>query len=200
MPIFEIDVEVFDALLLHIIQFLCLGLAVFFGLRLYGKRFFKPVPFGLFFIATFLISSAVYDMSTFVHYDYQRALFQELPERVFQARYAFSFALRTLIIIVSLGLLRLDERCRKAIIGLAVFTIATIYWKHPFYVFENVAIMVERNYFGAADELRFPAFPWISMFVYVTADLLIAGFLIYYFTLQSVTRLYRKNEPTPAQP
>ncbi|HLF18152.1 MAG TPA: hypothetical protein VI749_04565 [Candidatus Omnitrophota bacterium] len=189
-----------DALVRHLIlsyfdQFLIIGVVVYVLLAVLMVISKKPRSLSLLIICSLLATSCVYDFFNLVDYGYQRQLFLPMPEWVFQVRFCFSILLRSALIAISVGLIYRNELARKAVIAIAVFTIATIYWKHPYYVFENIAIMVEQQYFGAPiKQLQFPEFPRISMLVYIAVDLIIAGVLIYYFTLPSVVRFYKKDE------
>ena len=138
------------------------------------------------------MSSALYDLPHLFNYSYNRQMFAPLSDTLFTLRYLFSMALRISYIIVGFGLIRLKPWARLFVVYLGVFTIATIYWKHPFYVFENIAIMSEQQQsLAPVTELQYPAFPWISMFFYVTVDLVIAGLLVYYFTRQPVVDVFQ---------
>lgn len=194
MPDIFIDTNVLVTVIKHSVQFLCLAIIFFFFFRLWGRTYSPQRPLSLNIIVALLMASALYDTIYLLDYDYIRWMFNQLPDRLFYLRYGFSFFLRLYLLITAFGLMSLKEIARKAIIALAIFTILTIYWKHPFYVFENIAIMVEQNYFEEAiEQLKYPMLPWISMFFYVTADLIIAGLIIFYFTLPE-TRAYFKDK------
>ncbi len=60
MPLtIEIDVELFDVIFLRLQQFLCIGIAVFFLLKLLGKRVSLATLPGLWAIAVFLMATSL---------------------------------------------------------------------------------------------------------------------------------------------
>jgi len=195
MPLtIEIDVSLFDVIFLRLQQFLCIGIAVFFSLKLLDKRLRMTTLPGLWAIAVILMATSVYDLLTFTDYDYIRAVLAQLSEPLFHARYAFSIFLRFAWIAISVGLLLLRPWARMSAIYLSLFTVATIMWKHPYYVFENIAIMVEQQGAQAPiSHLQYPDYPWISMFLYVSVDIVISVMIITYLMLEHVSGQFRHD-------
>ena len=194
MPDIEIDLPVVDFIFQHIASLICIGILIFFLVRVADRGKYLSRPLGIWAWGIFLLTASVYNLINFHDYKYYRFMFQELPEPIVSLRYGFSILFRGVIIVAAFGTLYFKEWARKLLLSVALFTIATIYWKHPYYAFENIAIMIESNYFGApVQELAYPAFPWITLFIYILFDLLTAGLIIYYFTLSEITGLYQKH-------
>jgi hypothetical protein len=193
-PTAEIDARLFDVILLRIQFFICIGIVVFFALRLLGQRVALARLPGLWAIAIFVITSSLYDLTTFTDYVYHRVIFGQLSEAVFNLRFTFSILLRLTWIGVGIGLMLRRPWARQLALYLSLFTIATIMWKHPYYVFENIAIMVEQEQaYAPLTHLQYPEFPWITMFVYVCADIIISAVIITYLTLASVAGHFRHD-------
>jgi len=186
--------ELLLTILDYLIQFVSVLLISFFCIRYVDKKHgVKQRPMALWLIGLFLLSFAGYDLLNFMDYDYYQLMFLGLPKWLITLRYAFSIILRCATIYITLGVLYFNERARQLLIAIAIFTIVTAYWKHPYSVFENIAIMAEKAWgLNTSNGLNYPVYPWISMFVYVTADLLIAGITIYCLTLPKVKALFKK--------
>lgn len=198
MPVnIEIDVILFDIIFGQFLQFACIGWAVFISFRIVKRNARTKTPVGVWALALWIVTGCIYDLLSFVNYDYLRQQFAPLSEELFRLRFSFSVTLRLMLIVVGFGLIALKAWARLATVFFGAFTIATITWKHPFYVFENIAIMVEQNQSQELiTQLQYPAFPWISMFAYVTIDIIFAGLLIYYFTQASVVSIFNHDRTT----
>jgi len=195
MPLnLEMDVSLYDVIFGQFLQFACFGWAVFIIMRIVNRKTRINFPAGMWILVFWLITTSVSDLPSFVNYHYMRQQFAPMSEELFRLRFAFSILLRLALIAIGFGLIRLKEWARQGAVYFGVFTIATIYWKHPYYVFQNIAIMVEQNQSPVpVTQLQYPAFPWICMFVYTSIDLIFAGLLIYYFTQASVAGLYHHD-------
>jgi hypothetical protein len=196
MPYITIDVALMSVIFQHTAHFICIALAIFVSFRFIQRNIPGKRPASLWLFSIFLVTAAIYDLLNFSNYEYYRSIFQQLSDIHFHVRYIFSICLRLFMMAVGYGLFVFKEKARKGTLYFAVFTIVTIFWRHPFYVFERIAIMAEQNYFEVTvRELAYSAFPWISMFFYMTIDLMIAGLLLFYFTRPNVVSLY-KHENT----
>lgn len=150
---------------------------------------------GWFFILTSLIQIFAY--VDFEVYAQQNA---PLAGGLLIARYMISICLRAVGLAVGIGLLLKIPKIRTLAIGLCLFTILTIYWKHPYHAFYNIAQKSEIQYLGPqssaalSGELKYPHFPFINMLVHYCADLAFSGFVIYYLTRREVVRQFEEND------
>ena len=118
--------------------------------------------------------------------------FYPSPERVILVRYILSIALRVVLIISSLGILLRKEIFRKIILFLSLFTIATIYWKHPVVCFERVLLWKVSQGILPVDVLtRIDMLSRISAMICAIMDIGFALCLIYYFTRPQVKKQFR---------
>jgi len=194
------DSELFLTLLDYLIQFVSLLAISYFSIRYVDKkRGVPPRPKGFWWLGLFLLTCAAYDLLNFIDYDYYVLTFIDLPKWLIITRYIFSIILRIAIIYITLGVLYYNERARKLLIAVAVFTIVTVSWKHPYRAFETTALMTEQAWgLDTSQGLNYPQFPWISMLVYVIADILIAAVTIFCLTLPSIKALFKNEKSSSA--
>jgi len=187
------DNELLLTILDYLIQFVSIAVIFFLTIRFIDKKRGIRRPKVLWLIGLFLLTTSLYDLLNFIDYDLYAGMFLELPQWLINVRYAFSVLLRCFTIFLALGVLYFNEQARRFLIAIAIFTIVTIYWKHPYSVFVNTAISAEGAWgLDTSQGLNFPGFPWICMFVYVTADILISGITIYCLTLPNIKALFKK--------
>ncbi len=110
-------------------------------------------------------------------------------------RYAFSWFLRIVGILIGAGLLASKEIARKAILALSWFAILTIYWKNPLASEKLQCAYMQRQFgnplaeFGIRDAASFVA-PYVTAFLCVE-HVIFYGIVIYYFTRPAVRRHFR---------
>ncbi|UPT73317.1 MAG: hypothetical protein M0D55_15750 [Elusimicrobiota bacterium] len=80
--------------------------------------------------AALLLLSGVISLPT-LRFRLYAEVYEYLPYQVMLLRYAVSCAIRAAAIAAGLGLLARREWARRLAIGLELFTLATLWWKHP---------------------------------------------------------------------
>ena len=165
-----------------------ISVAVISYALLLGKNTDKGQPQGVILFGVFLILGSVYKLWGFLNYDYYRFMFQPLSDSIIFARYFGSVALRLVGLIVATGILLLNDVFRKSFIVLCVLTLCSLYWKHPFFVFENISGYTEQQFFQSAvtGELTYPLRPWISLIFNYIIDIVFCGSALFYFTRPKV--------------
>jgi hypothetical protein len=159
------------------------AVVTFYALFL-GKNTNRKQPRGVVLFGVFLILGSIYKLWGFLNYDYYRFMFQQLPDSVILMRYVGSVALRLAGIIVATGLLLLNDMFRKVFMIMCTLTLCTLYWKHPFFVFENISRYTQQMFFVGAGtgELIDPMRPWIVMIFNYVIDIIFCGSALFYFT------------------
>lgn len=167
------------------------GLVVCFAF-IAGKKINKIQPRGVAIFGVLLILGSVYKLWGFLNYDYYRFMFQQLSEEMIRIRYFFSISLRFAALIIATGVLLLKDTFRKLLLLLCLFTICFIYWKHPFFVFENISRYTEQQFLNKTviEELRYPLHPWISLIFSYLMDIIFSGSAIYYFTRPNIKKQF----------
>jgi hypothetical protein len=158
-----------------------------------GKNTGKGRPQGATLFGVFLILGSIYKLWGFLGYEYYLLSFQPLPELAIFVRYIGSVTLRILGLIVATGVLLLRDVFRKFFMVLCVLTLCTLYWKHPLFVFENIARHTEQLFLGksVSGELAYPLHPWISLIFNYSVDIIFCVSALFYFTRPKVKEQFR---------
>ncbi|MBU0469005.1 MAG: hypothetical protein KKF78_00935 [Candidatus Omnitrophica bacterium] len=162
---------------------------------------------GVTWFGVLLTVGALFKIFLLFNYDYYRFLFQPLSDKAIFIRYVMSIAHIFLGLICGIGILILRDVFRKIAILLCFVTVLTVYWKHPVYVFRNVAVYIEHQYNGktfgeevemskegyplfkkgsSIYELEYESFPLISMSFYCIYDIVFCFAFIYFFNNKKV--------------
>jgi len=118
--------------------------------------------------------------------------FSPLSEELILVRYIFSITLRIFLFIAGVGVLFRRDIFRKSILFICLFTICTVYWKHPFLCFKN-SFMFNINQ-GVVPVDLMPKINLITWFCVVTSyimDIVISVFLIYLFTRPKIKEQFK---------
>lgn len=171
-------------------------------------------PRGIAVFGLLLILGTLYKLFGFLRYDYYIFMFQQLPVGSINDRYIISIAYRVVGLITAGGLLLRCEWARQLFICLCVFTLLTLYWKHPRDVFHNIAIYQEYTSginalpAGTVIEMAYPIYPedlgnyrlqrplipfW-SRVVHSLVDLVFCGSAVYYFTRRHVGAAFKEGK------
>ncbi|MCK5081711.1 MAG: hypothetical protein KAR31_02290 [Candidatus Omnitrophica bacterium] len=172
----------------RLVIMMLISMAVISYALLLGKNTEKRQPQGVLLFGVFLILGSIYKLWGFLNYDYYQFMFQQLSEEIVFMRYFGSVMLRIVGLIVATGVLLLNDISRKILIVLCVGTLFSLYWKHPFFVFENISRYTEQQFFQEAviGELTYPAHPWISLIFNYIVDIVFCGSALFYFTRPKV--------------
>lgn len=148
-------------------------------------------------VAVLIILGAFWRLVRLINFNHYKFLFQQFPERAIFIRYLFSIISRIAAIACGVGILSRREFFRKFIVILSLFTILTIYWRHPIAAFQNAyeKAMQQRMadsgvsikggvYYTATPANRLPVI--VALAAAYAVDLAFAGFLIYFFTRKKV--------------
>ena len=152
------------------------------------KRDGQKRPRGLCIFCVLLIVGSLDKLWGFLNYEYYRFMFQQFSEQAILLRYIGSIALRLVGLSIATGVILLKDRFRKALLILCLYTLCSLYWKHPFFVFENIARYTEQLFLNKMGfgELTYPAYPWISLIFHYMIDIVFSGSALYYFTRPKV--------------
>lgn len=147
----------------------------------------KRIYAGICAISICLISFSLKDLWNFSHFERYQFMFNYLPQDVMMLRYKFSIALRLAILVTAIGIMFRKELFRKLMVGIAIFTIMTIYWKHPLDCYRNIFKrmadigLMQPSLVHLSDTLSYA-----MMISCYAIDLAISIGLVYFFTLSGV--------------
>lgn len=72
------------------------------------------------------------------NFEYYSRLFSSMPVWLIRIRFIFSISLRLLMLLGAIGVVLRQNMARNMVQLYSVFTILTIYWKHPYSTFEEL--------------------------------------------------------------
>jgi len=115
-----------------------------------------------------------------------------LPLNLIFLRYFITVLLRVVGLSCGIGILLFSNLFRKLLILLSFSTIFTIYWKHPFFIFEKMYWQVHAMYLRA--QIPEPADlwvkTWIAWLIVSLIDIIFASAIIFYFTRPKIKELF----------
>ena len=153
----------------------------------------KKKPIGLIIFATLLILTSLAQLAIelsraklYIAQLYPMTLNLILP------RYLVTVTIRIVGLACGIGILALNNFFRKLLILLCISTIVTIYWKHPFFIFEKMYRQLHINYLQA--RIPEPAslwiWPWFAWLTVCLIDVIFASVVIFYFTRPRIKALF----------
>ncbi|MDO8536026.1 MAG: hypothetical protein Q7S30_03340 [Candidatus Omnitrophota bacterium] len=146
-------------------------------------------------ISACLILSSIKDIWNFSHFERYQFIFQYLPQETMLLRYKISIVLRVATIIVAAGVLFRKDIFRKLMIWGSLFTIATIYWKHPLDCYKHIFKKMAELGLMQPSLLRLSdLFSWTMMICHYMLDISIAIGIIYFFTRPYVKTLFYQSD------
>ena len=122
-------------------------------------------------------------------FDRYKYIFSYYPENTLWLRYGFSWLQRIIGLAAGIGIFYQKELYRKIAIFFLTFMLATLYWKHPYQGFTNMA-----HYIGVCQNDMLVQFTHITcktiilpaVIVNCLLDLIFAGSIIFYLTRPKV--------------
>ncbi|MDD5568155.1 MAG: hypothetical protein PHY88_03000 [Candidatus Omnitrophica bacterium] len=117
--------------------------------------------------------------------------FRPSPKSLIFIRYLFSLGIRAALFISGIGILFRKDIFRKIAIFVGLFTIATIYWKHPVEVYRKILWWQIRQ--GVLSVEAIPRIDMLAWFCAVTSylvDIIVSLCLVYYLTRPKVRKLF----------
>ena len=118
-------------------------------------------------------------------------IFRYMPPYVILIRYIFSWVQRCIGMTTAIGLLFLKNVFRKITLVLGIFTICTVYWKHPYQGFLIHTQRLDEQFghylaMSGFPELTFTSITRYAVIGNIILDILFWGILIFYFTRSRV--------------
>jgi hypothetical protein len=117
----------------------------------------KSMRIILFCLVGWLCWEVVYDLEHILDFNHYLFMFQDLPPQLIVLRYWGSIGLRLLTLVAAFGMVMGKEGARRLMIYISVYTIVTIYFKHPYSAIVNSNIYWNLN---MSDFERVASLPW----------------------------------------
>jgi len=157
----------------------------------------KKISKGVVIFGVLFILTSVWQAQKFISFDYYSRVFQQLPPFFIVGRYIISIMLRVLGFSAGIGLLLRKDIARKLALGLAIFTILSLYWKHPYSVVYNyykISFYFTQNPDGVVQFVlpeTIKQYTLVTLAVFYLFDILFCSGLIYYFTRPKVKAQFK---------
>lgn len=115
-----------------------------------------------------------------------------LPAWLTTTRYCFSWFQRILGISAAILALMYKEIGRKLLLLIGIFTISTVYWKHPYVAVESFVYDMQGRYPVDVQVFSLESIALAATISLCFLDVLFQGILIFYFTRDGVIRAFNK--------
>ena len=158
----------------------------------------ENVPRGIKILGGLFIISSLIQMHALLNFEWYKEVYRYLPGSLMIMRYSFSWIQRILGISAGIGLLYLNELSRKILLCISVFSILTLYWKHPFIAFQYHTEYLDRELgflfsHTGLPHISFSSLVLPSLIVQDLSDILFNGVVIYYLTRPKVKAMFKKS-------
>lgn len=142
-----------------------------------------------------IISSLVHIHKLIVDIDWYTSTYNYWPADLIVLRYAFSWFQRLLGILAGVGILMQKNPARLLAMGIAWFTMLTLYWKHPYPAFLLNAQNLDKQYghiiaAAGVPGVSFASLAFVSLIVQFIGDIAFCSTLIYFFTRPPVKKQF----------
>jgi len=122
-------------------------------------------------------------------FDSYTYIFSYYPENTLRLRYGFSWLQRIIGLAAGIGIFYQKEFFRKIAIFFLTFMIATLYWKHPYQGFTNMAHLIGVCQNGVLTQFTYITCKTVivpAIIINCLLDLIFAGGIIFYLTRPKV--------------
>ena len=116
-----------------------------------------------------------------------------MPYWLTVTRYSFSWFQRIVGITAAILTLMYREWGRRLLLIIAVFTIATVYWKHPFVGVKRHAVELKAQYPAVYGDISIDTIVVWATIVLILLDVIFQSVVIYYFTRRQVREAFVKS-------
>jgi hypothetical protein len=153
-----------------------------------GARMFSKKPIGIFIFGGILILSSIYELYHIPAYSDYKMINKELPEKMIIIRFFVSYLLRVFGLASGVGVICLNNNCRKILLELCCFSIATICLRHTYKGFLHYTLPL--YYQNKVTDLSLQAFTWTAVIFSWAIEVSFCLSAIYYFTRPKVVKCF----------
>jgi hypothetical protein len=146
-----------------------------------------------------IVSSIMHIHKLIVNVSWYVDTYSYLPPWLIVLRYSFSWLQRALGILAAVGLLALNDTARKLAIAIGIFTILTIYWKHPYIAYKAHTEFLDSRFgllfhqLGAPAGFKISSYAMAAVVLNCALDVMFCGILIYFLTRPVVKKQFKVN-------
>ena len=151
----------------------------------------KKPPVGVMVLGGFLIISSIDQMRHIPLFGEYVFINHGLSMDLIKFRFFVSWMLRTVGLMSGIGILFLQERFRKLLIVLSMFSILTVYLRHTYSSFILYTTPIYYQY--VIKDFSLQTFTWIAVFLRCSIEVIFSGVTIYYLTRSKVKEKFLNN-------
>ena len=151
---------------------------------------------GVTFFGWMLILGSIYQILIlyFAGYDHYSYLHQEYLPKVIFMRYTFSWVIKIAGFILGVGILKLNEPCRKLAIMNSLVIVLTVHLKHTYFAYSLHTKYLDHVFGDIYPGVTFSSLTWPSLIIQRSIDVIFGLLFIYYFTRPRVRRQFQSNK------
>ena len=151
----------------------------------------KGITFwGYLLIVSSLFQLAVLISGGYAHYAY---LHQEYPTNTILIRYWFSWIIKIAGIVAGIGVLKLNDWCRKLAIFNSLVTVLTVHLKHTYAAYSLHTKYLDQTMGGMFHGITFSSLTWPALVIQRAIDIIFGILLIYFFTRPQVIKQFKAS-------
>lgn len=149
-----------------------------------------------------IFSSLIHIHTLATNHEGYMSAYSYLPPFWIVMQYGFSWFHRLAGLLIAFGLIRRKELARKGVLCLAIFSILTIYWKHPDRTFLRIAENLQMCwgdllYQYSLSDIRFTGMAGIVFIFQCLLDIIFQGMMLAYFTRSGVKKIFKQAATCP---
>jgi hypothetical protein len=148
----------------------------------------KRYPLGVIIFGTALILSSLDQFRHIPAFDNYKQINQGMPDALLMLRYSTSFLLRAAGLASGIGILFLNDRFRKFLIGLSTFSILTVFLRHTYSAQLYYSEPLYRQH-GSMFSLE--TFTWIAVLIRWAIEIIFSSAVIFYFTRPKIAQRFK---------
>lgn len=139
-----------------------------------------------------ILSSLMHMLKLVVERQVYAEYYAYLPAWLLTARYSFSWFQRLCGILAGAGILARKELARKLALAIGWFTLATVYWKHPYPAVKVHVKYIDPQFGYFISQIGVPlsTIVLLSVVGLILCDAVFWGIFLYYFSRPSVKRQF----------
>lgn len=148
---------------------------------------------GVTIFGVLLIISSLYQIGALIlgGYEHYAYLHKEYNSNIILIRYMVSWVIKISGLVAGIGILRLNDLCRKLAIINSLFVILTVHLKHTYPAYSLHTKYLDQTMGGIFPSVSFVSFTWPALIIQRSIDVIFGILLIYFFTRIEVRQQFK---------
>jgi hypothetical protein len=145
-------------------------------------------PLGVIIFGIILILSSLDQARHIPAFANYKEINRGMSDALILFRYAISFLLRAAGLAAGIGILFLNDRFRKFLVGLSIFSILTVFLRHTY---SAQLYYSEPLYHQRGSMFSLETFTWIAVLIRWAIEIAFSSYAIFYFTRPKVVNHFK---------